>query len=152
VLGEAFGRLASDNRLEQVQELGCGAGEVAALLDEGTDGLGNGVRRGGKIEGQAQLILGAAKGGSGGHGPGEGVGASPGGRVDLAQAAEGGADGSAESREDIGPSLLENGNEAVFGAGGEEREGNGEGAVGEIGGAGPTLGDGKEDGALIGLQ
>jgi len=151
VLGDAFGGLASDNRLEEFQELGGGAGEVAALLEEGTDGLDDGVRRGGKIEGQAHFILGASQGGSGGHGPGEGAGGSPGGRVELADAAEGGADGGAEGREDIGPRLLEKGDEAIFGAGREGRKGYGEGAVGEIGGARPAVGDGEEDGALIGL-
>jgi len=74
VLGDAFGGLASDNRLEEFQELGGGAGEVAALFEEGKDGLDNGVRRGGKIEGQTHFILGASKGGGGGHGPGEGAG------------------------------------------------------------------------------
>jgi hypothetical protein len=39
--------------------LGCGAGEVAALLEEGADGGEHGVR-GGKIEGQAHFILGGA--------------------------------------------------------------------------------------------
>jgi hypothetical protein len=151
VLGDAFGGLASDNRLKKVQELGGGAGEVAALLEEGTDGLGNGVGRGGKIEGQAHFILGAGKGGGGGHGPGEGAGGSPGGRVELADAAEGGADGGAEGREDIGPRLLEKGDEAIFGAGREGRKGHREGAVGEIGGARPAAGDGEDDGALIGL-
>ena len=143
--------MTGDEWLEEFQELGGGAGEVAALIEEGTDGLGNGVRRGGKIEGQAHFILGASKGGGGGHGPGEGAGASPGGRVELADAAEGGADGGAEGREDVGPRLLEKGDEAVFGAGREGREGDGEGAVGEIGGARPAAGDGEEDGSLIGL-
>jgi hypothetical protein len=151
VLGDAFGGLASDNRLEEFQELGGGAGEVAALLEEGADGLGNGVRRGGKIEGQAHFILGASQGGSGGHGPGEGAGESAGGRVELADAVEGGTDGGAEGREDIGPRLLEKGDQAIFSAGREGRKGYGEGAVGEIGGARPAVGDGEDDGALIGL-
>jgi hypothetical protein len=151
VLGDAFGGLASDNRLKKVQELGGGAGEVAALFEEGKDGLDNGVRRGGKIEGQTHFILGASKGGGGGHGPGEGAGGSPGGRVELADAAEGGADGGAEGREDIGPRLLEKGDQAIFSAGREGRKGYGEGAVGEIGGARPAVGDGEDDGALIGL-
>jgi hypothetical protein len=67
----------------------------------------------------------------------------------LVHAAEGGGDGGAERGEDAGPSRLENGAQAILAAGREGREVDGEGAVGEVGGAGPTAGDGEEDGALV---
>jgi hypothetical protein len=140
--------VASDDRLEKLQELGGAAGEVAALLDEVTDGFGHGVRIG-KSEGLAHFFLGAAKGGAGGHGPGERVGASSGGRVDVVHTAESDGDGGAQRGDDFRPSVFENGQEAVFGEGGEGREGDGEGAAGEVGGARPAVGDGEEDGALV---
>jgi len=141
-VGEAFGLPAAGEGREQIQEAGCGAGEVAALLEEGTDGLDYGFG-GGWSEGLAHFILGAAKGGAGGHGPGEGVGASSRARVDEAHAGEGSGDGGTERGKDGGPSLMDDGEEAGFGAGGEGRKGDGEGAAGEVGGTGPTLGDGE---------
>ena len=104
--GEAIGGLAADDGLEQFQELGGGAGEVAALLDQVADGFGHGVG-GGKSEGLEHFRLGAAEGGAGGHGPGEGVGASSRGRGGVVHAAEGEADGGAQGGEDAGPSLVE---------------------------------------------
>ena len=104
MLGEAFGGPAADDRLEKFQELGGGAGEVAALLEERTDGLGHGVGVG-MSEGQTHFILGATQGGAGGHGPGEGVGGSPGGWIDVGHTGEGDSDGGAEGRKDFGPSL-----------------------------------------------
>ena len=140
--------MARDDRLEEFQELGGAAGEVAALLKEVTDGFGHGVGVG-KSEGLAHFYLGTAKGGAGGHGPGERVGASSGGRVGLVHAAEGDGDRGAEGGDDFRPGLFEHGQEAVFGEGGEGREVDGEGAAGEVGGARPAAGDGEEDGALV---
>ena len=119
LLGESFGRPAADDRLEEFQELGGAAGPLAALLEEVADGLGHRVRLGKarRVEGLPHFFLGAAEGGAGGHGPGERVGASSRGRVHLGHAAEGGGDGIAERREDVGPRLVENRQEAVFGAG-----------------------------------
>jgi len=128
--------------------LGGAAGEVAALFEEVQDGHGHGVGLG-ESEGLAHFFRGAAEGRGGGHGPGEGVGASSRGWGGPIHGAEGGGDGRAEGGEDVGPRLLENSEKAIFGAGGEGREGDGEGAAGEIGRARPALGDGEEDGALV---
>ena len=118
MLGDTFGRLAADDRLEKFEELGSAAGEVAALLEEVADGCGYGVRLG-KIDGLAHFFPGAAKGRGGGHGPGKGIGAPCGGRGGVVHGVEGGGDGRAQGGEDIGPSLLENSEQARFGAGRE---------------------------------
>ena len=96
------------DRLEQFQELGGAAGELAALLDQIPHRLGHGVRVG-KSEGLAHFLLGAAKGGAGGHGPGERVGATSGGRVDVVHTTEGDGDGGAQRGDDFRPGGFENG-------------------------------------------
>ena len=171
LLREAFWRLAGNDWLEKFQEFGGATGPVAALIEEVTDGLGQrgglaeGRVRGRGSEGLLHFLLGATKGRTGGHGPGERVGASGGGRVHVWDAAEGGRDGGAEGGEDGRPSLVENRQEAIFGAGSgvrvgdgvrrvgrggrEGREGDGNGALGEVDGAGPAPGDGEQHGALV---
>jgi len=101
------------------------------------------------------FVLGAAESGTGGYGPGERIGGVSIGQVHLGEAGEGRADGVAEGCQDGRPGLLEDGEQSDFGAAtgrGKVRERDGVGTLGKLGGTGPALGDGEQDGALVVLQ
>jgi hypothetical protein len=73
----------------------------------------------------------------------------------VGQAAESSTDGGAEGGEDSRPCVVEPGEEGGFGAAtvwGERREGDGERSFGEVGGSGPAIGDGEQNGAFVVLQ
>jgi len=155
LLRDALGRVAGYERLQKVQEFSGRAGPLAALLEEGADGFRHGMRQRRWSEGALHFLPGAAESRAGSHGPGERVGAFSGGPVHLGEAAESAADGGAESSEDGRPSLLESVEEAGLGGArgwGQGREGDCEGAFGELAGTRPAAGDGEEHGAPVMLQ
>jgi hypothetical protein len=100
--------------------------------------------------------MGKGKQFGGGDGPGGGVGeAGRGGEVDGLEAVESGAEGGTQGAEKAGASGVELTPEIGFweaALGRDWREGDGEGAVGQVGAGVPVeaCGRGEEDGALHG--
>jgi hypothetical protein len=140
------------------KQFGGGAGPAGTLLHERRKGLDNGVGVSAKSDGRRQGgddgLFGGAKGWGGCDGPGGGVGeAGRGGEVDGIEAAESGAEGGTQSAEEAGAGRFELTPEIGFGEaalGRDWREGDGEGAVGQVGAGVPVEagGHGEEDGAF----
>jgi hypothetical protein len=116
LLRKALGNAAGNGGRQKVQKGGRRAGEGSSLLDESAGGLCRGVEGRRVGEGLTHFLLGAAEGGSGGHGPGERIGGPATGQIHFGQAAEGGADGGAERGEDGRLRLNESVAERGFGA------------------------------------
>jgi hypothetical protein len=146
---------------QEGEESGGGAAPEGALAHEGTDGAGDGVVKDGRLSksGEDGLRGGTERWG-GGDGPGGEVGQA-GRLVELygVKVAEGGADGGAECGEEAGAGGVEAAPEVGLGAAavrGDGGQGDGEGAVGQIGVRDPARagggvgGDGEDDGALEG--
>ena len=76
LLGEDSRGLAERQELEQ---FGGGAAPVRSAIQEGVDGIDEGVGWGRRIEGFEHLARGAVQGGGGGLGPSEGGGVASGG-------------------------------------------------------------------------
>jgi hypothetical protein len=166
-LGETFGsRGPAFSRAEawggqQGEELGGGAAPEGALAHESTDGAGDGVVKDGRLSERGEDGLrGGMERGGGGNGPGGEVGEA-GRLVELygVEVAEGGADGGAECGEEAGAGGVEAAPEVGLGAAAmrwDGGQGDGEGAVGQIGVRAPARagggvgGDGEDDGALEG--
>ena len=136
---------------QEGKQVGGGAGPAGRAVEEGVYGIDQGVgwRRG--IEGVPHLRRGAIQGRGGGLGPGEGGGVAGSGGGGWGRGRQSVAYGSAEGAEDLGEDGLDHAGDFVLGATGgivEGREGDGEGAGGEVGRGRPGIGDGEEDGAL----
>jgi len=153
MLRDGSGGGADPEGFQEFREFGRAAFKLLALIEEVADGLDDGMGGGRRVEGAFDFFLGAAEGGAGGHGPGQRASGAPGGRFHLRHTAEGRADGRAEGSDDRGRDVVQGRQDAVIGAGsgGEGREGDDEGALGDgavkIGRASPSLGDGEQDGA-----
>ena len=142
------------------KQFGGGAGPADTILHERRKGLDNGVgvsaKSAGRRQGGDDGLFCDAEGGGGCDGPDGGVGeAGRGGEVDGIEAAESGAEGGTQSAEEAGAGRFELTPEIGFGEaalGRDWREGDGEGAVGQVGAGVPVEagGDGQEDGALHG--
>ena len=157
----ASGRMDLLSRLERAWGVGQsgrrGSRSVAVPVQRGvrsrkaytasTKGLG-----GGGVSKASRICDGGAiQGRGGGLGPGEGGGVAGSGGGGWGRGRQSVAYGSAEGAEDLGEDGLDHAGDFVLGATGgivEGREGDGEGAGGEVGRGRPGIGDGEEDGAL----
>ena len=138
---------------QDLNEFGGGTDPAEVGLKEGLHFIYERVRGRWEIEGGLHLERGGIEGAGGGLGPGEGAGVAGGGGGDGRgrTGGQGAGDRGAENAEDSGIDLLQAGGDLGFGAvgtGGKGREGNDEGAAGEVGGRHPILVHGKENGAF----
>ena len=154
---EADGRGGTSDREREEKDDGdddADEGEGAAHISIVTHGrIGWGRNSG--FKGLAHFVFGAAEGGCGGEGPGEGVCTAAGYVFRFGQTANGGAGSSGKSGEDFGPRSGELGNERHLCAllvVGQRCEVEWERLLGEWFGALPLIGDGQHDGAPKELQ